>query len=71
MSHLHRDHDILFKAHRDIGDILTRDTLPGFRKLDMIKVVMAAADCERKNLLIEAKRKGGNHHEPANRIQDR
>jgi hypothetical protein len=37
----------------------------------MIKVVMAAADCERKNLLIEAKRKGGNHHEPANRIQDR
>ncbi len=57
MNHIHEDRDILWKAHRDIEDILRRDTLPGFRKLDMIKFVMTAADCERRNLLQAAKSK--------------
>lgn len=57
MNHIHQDRDILWKAHRDIEDILRRDALPGFRKLDMIKFVVTAADCERRNLLQAAKSK--------------
>ena len=51
MNHLHKDRDILWKAHRDIEDILQQQELPGYRKLDMIRFVVTAADCERRNLL--------------------
>ena len=71
MVHSHVDRDILSNVHRDIGDILRRDQLPIFRRFSMIKAVMTAADCERKNYLHATANKGGIPHESGKHTQDR